>query len=378
MNVPASLPRASASHGPAAEYSCECTASLEDIAHDWLRLSSRDPKATVFQTYSWCSSWLSAAAKVGKPERPFVVVVRRHGVPVLIWPLSRRVLAGCRILHAFGDPATQYCDALVDPDCDRPTVVDLAWQTLLSQARADILYLRRVRDDASIAAVPAIGSIPADDAAPFIDVELAATAAYHKGRRRKKLRQRMTTLAEIGEVTFEVLKDTEQKIAAVDEAVAFKRDWMRRRALWSGGYTHRAAVAFTRFIATDPAFIVMSLRSGPTRVAIDVGYEMRGIFWSLVRSYDSRFAELTPGHLIMMHELDYCVGQGFTQLDFLAPSQRYKREWSTGSVGVRDAIIPLTWRGRMFARASDVALPAIKRVLGHFISRRTAEPAPAA
>lgn len=377
MNAPASSRRASAANGPAAEYSCECITSLEGIAPDWLRLSSRDPKATVFQTYSWCSSWLSAAASVGKPEKPFVIVVRRHGIPVLIWPLSRRVLAGCRMLQALGDPATQYCDALVDPDCDRAVALDLAWQTVLSRSHADLLYLRRVRDDASIATLTAIGSIPADDAAPFADLELAATAANHKGRRRKKLRERMTTLAGIGEVTFEVLKDTEQKIAAVDEAVAFKRDWMRRRALWSGGYTHPAAVAFTRFIATDPAFVVMSLRSGATRVAIDVGYEMRGTFWSLVRSYDSRFAELTPGHLIMMHELDYCVGQGLTQLDFLAPSQRYKREWSTGAVAVRDAIIPLTLRGRMFACASDVALPAVKRVLGHFISRRAAETAPA-
>jgi CelD/BcsL family acetyltransferase involved in cellulose biosynthesis len=265
---------------------------------------------------------------------------------------------------------------LVDPDCDRAAALTLAWRTVLAQGKADLLHLRRVRDDAAIATLAPIGSIPPDDAAPFVELARADTIAFHKGRRRKKLNQYMSALEEFGEVAFEALRDPEAKIRTVDQAVAFKRDWMRRRALWSGGYTHPAAVAFTRFIAQDPAFIVLALKSGDAQVAIDVGYEMHGTFWSLVKSYDNRFAELTPGHLIMLRELEFCAAHGIERLDFLAPTHRYKREWSTGSVGVRDAVIPLTWRGKMFARASDVALPAVKRLLGHFVSRRGAEPVP--
>jgi CelD/BcsL family acetyltransferase involved in cellulose biosynthesis len=362
-------------HASSSGDTCQLAASIEALAADWLRLSRRATNTTVFQTYSWCSSWLAAAAKVGRPERPFVVVVRRGGEPVLIWPLCRRLLAGCRILHALGDPATQYCDALVDPACDRPAALNLAWQAVLTRGRADLLHLRRVRDDAAIAALEPIGSIPADDAAPFIEIAHAATAPYHKGRRRNKLRERMAKLAKHGEITFEVLNDPAEKVRAVEQAIAFKRDWMRERALWSGGYTHPAATAFTPFIAQDPGFVVLSLKAGTTPVAIEAGYVMRGTFWSLVKTYDIDFAELTPGHLIMLHELDYCAAQRLDRLDFLAPSQRYKKEWSTGAVGVRDAIVPLTWRGKVFAHAARIALPTAKRILGHLVSRQAPQTA---
>lgn len=352
------------------EYAAEAATSLEEVAEDWTGLLRSDTNPTVFQTYSWCSAWLAAAAQVGRPERPVFIRVRRRGIPVLIWPLCRTVFLGCRVLHALGEPAAQYCDALVVSGCDRARALTSAWNLLVSRMDVDVLSLRRIRDDAAIATLPAIAAAAPNDSAPFVELKRADKIAFRSGKRRRELGRCLRNLSALGEVAFEVVQDPAEKIRAVDRLVKLKRSWMRHRALWSGGYTHPATNAFTRFLASDPAFTVFVLRVGSDSAAIEAGYVLNGTYWCLTRSYDSRFALQSPSHLIAQHSIDHWAALGLSCFDFLAPAQPYKMDWSTGAVGVRDAIIPVTWRGSLFARGAAMGRPTFKRILGYTNSMR--------
>jgi CelD/BcsL family acetyltransferase involved in cellulose biosynthesis len=347
------------------EFTAEAATSLNEVAGDWIRLERSGANATVFQTYSWCSAWLAAAEQVGRPEQPVFIRVRRRGIPVLIWPLCRTVFAGCRTLHALGEPATQYCDALVASGPGRARALARAWNVMVSRGDVDLLSLRRIRNDAAIATLPAIAAWAPSDSAPFIELERAAEIAFRSGKRRRELGRCLRKLSALGEVAFEVVQDPAEKIRAVDRLVKLKRVWMRQRALWSGGYTHPAADAFTRFLASDPAFTVFVLRVGSEAVAIEAGYVLNGTYWCLTRSYDPRFALLSPSHLLAQRSIDHWAALGLSHFDFLAPAQPYKMDWSTGAVGVRDALVPVTLRGRLFARAVTIGRPALKRILGY-------------
>lgn len=347
-----------------ADYAADAVTSLAEVGDEWAALERRDNNATVFQTYSWCSAWLSAAAEVGHPERPLIVTVRQRGTTILIWPLARSLLAGCRILHALGEPATQYCDALVASDCDRSRAVASAWKLVTSRTDVDVLSLRHVRDDAAIAAIPAVAAVASNDVAPFLELSVAAGTKHWSGRRRRELTRCFRKLSAYGEVKFVRVLDLSEKISTVDHAVGLKRAWMRRRGLWSGGYTHPAADAFTRFIAPDPSFEVFVLKAGDAAAAIETGYVLGKTYWALTRSYDDRFAAMAPSHLITQRTVDHFARLGLDRYDLLPPCQPYKMDWSTGTIGVRDVLSPLTWLGVLFARTSRVAWPAIKRLLG--------------
>jgi CelD/BcsL family acetyltransferase involved in cellulose biosynthesis len=266
-------------------------------------------------------------------------------------------------VHALGEPATQYCDALVLQDCDRASAVAAAWKLLTSGCGADLLYLRRIRDDAAISLLPAVGQMPAIDYAPFVDLNRAAGMAHRSGQRRKTLRKSLRRLSSLGEVVFECIDSPTEKIHAVDQAVALKRAWMRRRGLWSGGYAHPAADTFTRFLAPDPAFKVTVLRVGEHSAGIEAGYVHGDTYWALTKSYDEKFAAMGPGQLLTQWLIDYYAARGMTRLDFLSPEQKYKLEWSTDKVGVRDMIVPVTWRGALLARAMATGLSAVKQVM---------------
>jgi CelD/BcsL family acetyltransferase involved in cellulose biosynthesis len=341
--------------------------SVDRLAGAWEDLEQRARGVTVFQSRAWCSAWLEATAQVGLAQEARILTLWSGDRIVLLWPLAVRRAGPCRVLHALGEPATQYCDALIAADADRDQLLAMAWSAVRSWCDIDLVELRRVRADAAIVALPALvhaASVNAT-AAPFVDLQIAGAAAHRSSRTRNALRRHRKKLAEHGDVAFELVEAAEAKIRVVDEAVAFKRRWMAERGLWSDGYAHAAADAFTRPLAQRPGFCVARLTVGDATVAVEAGHVIGATYWSLTQSYDPRFASHAPGRLLTWQFIEYCVGAGIRTLDFLAPAHDYKREWSTGEVAVSDYLAPLTLKGSLLAAALGPARPALKRVYAH-------------
>jgi CelD/BcsL family acetyltransferase involved in cellulose biosynthesis len=333
------------------------------LAREWSELESRVANATVFQSCAWCSAWLQASANVGLVEETRLLTVKRNGRLALLWPLAVRWAGPCRVLHALGEPATQYCDALIAADEDRNQLLQIAWSAIRSWHDIDLLEMRRVRADAAISALPALTGAAAANAtaAPFVDMKLAGGDTHRSSRTRNALKRHRRKLAEHGHVAFEVVDDVAAKIRVVDEAVAFKRIWMIERGLWSDGYAHAAANEFTRPLAQQPGFCVSRLTVGGATAAVEAGYVMGNTYWSLTQSYDPRFSDHAPGRLLTWKFMEHCANTGIQTLDFLAPAHSYKREWSTGEVAVADQLVPLTPKGSLLAAALRCARPALKR-----------------
>jgi CelD/BcsL family acetyltransferase involved in cellulose biosynthesis len=334
------------------------------FACEWEELESRIPNATVFQSRAWCGAWLQASANVGHTEETRLLTVKHGGQLAMLWPLAVRRAGPCRVLHALGEPATQYCDALIAADQDRSQLLQAAWSAIRSWHDIDLVEMRRVRADAAIAALPVLADSAATNttAAPFVDMRLAGGDSHRSSRTRNALRRHRRKLAEHGDVAFEVVEDAAAKIHVVDEAVAFKRLWMVKRGLWSHGYAHAAADEFTRPLARQPGFRVARLTVGGVTAAVEAGYVMGDTYWSLTQSYDPRFSDHAPGRLLTWQFMEHCADTGIHTLDFLAPAHSYKREWATGEVAVADHLVPLTSKGSLLAATLRCARPALKRL----------------
>jgi CelD/BcsL family acetyltransferase involved in cellulose biosynthesis len=357
-----------ASEIPFSDYRAEVGTSFTGLESEWLALERRAPNATVFQSLAWCRAWMEASDQAGASQDIRLVTVWSGGRIALFWPLAVRRLGPCKILHALAEPATQYCDALVDPAGDRDRLIEAAWALIRSWADIDLVELRRVRDDAAIASLPVIAggrSAAANpDAAPFVDIRVAGGAAHRSSRTRNALRRHQRKLAEHGPVAFEAIRDPDNKARVVSEAITFKRRWMKERGLWSAGYFHAAADEFTHLLSRRDEFTVFRLTVGGTTAAVEAGFVMGDRYWSLMQSYDGRFASHAPGRLLMWHFIDHCSQVGIDWLDFLAPAHAHKRDWSTSEMPVRDYLIALTVKGSVLPRALKMGRPTLRRLYG--------------
>lgn len=318
---------------------------LDSLREAWSALEARSDGG-VFQSYTWCRTWEAAARRAGSRLAPRILTVHQDGRLVLLWPLVVQRLGPLRVLRSFGEPATQYADALLAPGVEREAWLDRAWQAVRSMRDVDAVLLRGVRADAAIAPLVAPrGRFATRGAeAPFCDFR-NAEARRRSGRTRNTLQRNLRHLAGTGPVAFEVVLDPEARVRAMAEALRLKQAWLRRTGRFSAGYAHPANAAFLQGLAACPNALVVRLTVGGETAAVEAGLVQGGAYASLVQAYDVRHAAHGPGRLLFRHMVENAAGLGIDRLDFLAPASRHKLEWATGTIPVRDYALPLRLRG---------------------------------
>ncbi|MEO0673018.1 MAG: hypothetical protein AAFZ05_13445, partial [Pseudomonadota bacterium] len=176
---------------------------------DWTRLADQHARPShVFQQFGWARQWLASFGGHHTAADLAVGIARRDGELILVLPLFVQRIAGARCLKWLGDPVGQYGDLIVADVPDRLRLISAVFDAVLGEARADAIFLQRVRDDANIRPflerLGALGTEPNE--APYIDLSGFASFEDYDGamftrrkqRERKRLRRR---LDEMGPVT---------------------------------------------------------------------------------------------------------------------------------------------------------------------------------
>lgn len=345
------------------------------LYRSWRELEQRSADGSVFQSADWCRAWIEAARAVGAVEAPRILTLWRGSRLVLLWPLAVRRLSVFRILHALAEPATQYGDLLIDPDEDRAALVEIAWRAVRSWRDIDVIELRRVPDGSSLANLRELAAHAVDssqDRAPLVDFRmLDADRADRQrtSRTRNALRRHERLLAELGPVGFEILEEPQEQCAAINEAFALKRKWQQEKSVVSAGYAHRASETCLERLAREERLFVARLYVGEQTAALEIGALRQRRYWSLVQSYDLRFARHAPGRLLFWHLLGRCPEIGIDVFDFLAPASRHKLEWSNTDIGIRDYLVPASARGGVALSYLSIVKPRLRGIYRQLPSR---------
>jgi len=146
-----------------------------------------------------------------------------------------------------------------------------------------------------------------------------------------------------------------------------KQAWLDRMGQVSAGYAHPANTDFLKRLAHDPDFVTYRLMVGAETAALEAGLLRDGRYWSLVQSYDARYASYGPGRLLFWHLIEKAEVFGINVFDFLAPATRHKSEWSNGATAVHDYVIPTQMRGRLVVFYVCSVRPRLKAVLLHLL-----------
>ncbi len=370
--------------------------ALYRLAEDWRSLEKTAQGALFFQSYDWCRTVLQALlgpapnsvvnggvdGVVDGAVLPRVLIARRNGRAVLIWPLAIRITAGQRIVQDLTEPFGQYSDALLDPDEDAETVLNAAW-TEISRWRPDALLLRRVRADAAIApwlrrhasGIGVIDQAPAVDLSAFPDFP-----AYRKSlsaKTRKNLRNCRNRLSRQGTLVHRSVEEPESRRDLLMRCFSYRTQWLASSGLSSTAFRHRAFEPLIRRLADGhvgaPPIVMFHLSlydSSATGeqtscdVALQWGFEHAGRYYAFMSARNPEFDAFSPGRLHLEDVVQTCAARGIAVADLLAPDMPYKSSVATSSVAVTGFGLPATFRGTMFIRGwHGLVRPAIKNVV---------------
>ena len=338
--------------------------SVDALRCEWIALRARAAGPSFYQSFEWCAAWTEACRAAGLREDVRIVTVREAGRLVLVWPLAARRHGAITVLHALAEPATQYCDVLVEDAPEATRWLDSAWRAVLSQRDVDLVRLRKVRADAALERHGRVwlrDHAQASDAAPFLRLGRGEGARPQRsGRSVNALRRHGKRLAEHGPVRFEVLP-ADDHVAALREAFRLKRDWSRERGMVSAGYGHAANVGAITAVASLGLFTMRRLLVGGATAAVEIGVLERGHYYSMIQSYDLRFAPHAPSRLLLW-EMFQEGDSGIETFDFMPPSQPHKTEWTEESVAVTDYAVVRSLGGRLFLTLSRALKPRLKRL----------------
>jgi O-antigen/teichoic acid export membrane protein/CelD/BcsL family acetyltransferase involved in cellulose biosynthesis len=333
-------------------------AALED---DWTALYTRaGTEPQVFLSYEWNRRWVdtyhsSIADKFGVELA--IVVGRRNGHVILIWPLLKQQSMGLTYVSCLGQPVTQYCDVLIGAGVRSDEALRAAWQKVRSELKPDVVALRKVRADAAL--TPLLNEIGGQTTlsteAPFVDLGQAASFAtfetIYSAKARKNRRRLRRRLDEHGRVAFMHLAGGEEASRLARRAIAMKRAWILQRGLISTTiHDPRLETFFADAAAVDGTCCVSALTLNNEPIAIMISVVGRSRLVGHVFAYDVDYEKSGAGVLLLEECLRHAIDNHVTTFDLLAPADAYKFDWSQGAEEVHDWAVPLSLRGRLYTR----------------------------
>jgi CelD/BcsL family acetyltransferase involved in cellulose biosynthesis len=136
----------------------------------------------------------------------------------------------------------------------------------------------------------------------------------------------------MGEVRVERFAGPALTEARLDECLLLERSgWKGRQG--SAAQQSPAIHGFHRDLLQAPGFqdllsLTVLKLSGET-IAFDYGLTSHGVYSLVMTSYDERFKEFSPGHLVTEDVLKDCVARGLREFDFLGCDLPWKLDWTS-------------------------------------------------
>lgn len=336
-------------------------AQLENIEAEWLSLSDTSGNAQqLFQDFVWNSCWWKHFCVQDNYELRVLTGTSNNEL-ILVWPFVINTHWGLRILEPTGGLLSCYDDALVSSSCDLDRVLNQAWHYLQRHDQLDAIVLRAVHDQAKIADfLKRYGGEPISaTTARYIDCDASTNFDVYLQTRSRKMRQNQRRswkyLAEQGEIKSCADDKVISPEQAIQQAVAFKQQWLNARGLHGKTLTSSEGSAFLievcetfQRVGKSRSLCIATLYLDERPIAIGVGFRFHGRHYEYLGSFDYSLSQFGPGRLQMELTIRDCFDKSISAYDLLTPDTSYKKAWADDKAIVRQYIVPMTVKGRLY------------------------------
>lgn len=334
-------------------------AQFDALETDWTALFAESGHShQLFQSFNWNWHWCNHYLDKNSAHALSIVTARRNGHLVMVWPLVRERRIGMTVLSWMGDPVTQYGDVLVTQGPGKANLLEQGWAYVSTQLGADYIYLRKVRADAEIAPILAAAKArtTARNEAPYLDLTRDGDFETYQQRFSKKTRRtrrrKFRRLNDRGTISFKQHDGGADARAIATKAIEMKWAWLKQVGLFSRAFADTRILDFFAKVSggnDHPAGCRVSvLYSAHNVAAIEISLICKGRAAMHVIVYEPDFEQQSPGTLQLEESFKHAFDEGLKTYDLLAPTSRYKKEWSTGSIAVNDHAAALSLRGRAY------------------------------
>lgn len=344
--------------------------ALEGPWNDLFARAGRD--VHMFQSFNWLWHWCNHFLPESGDDGPTLSIVTafRDGRLVMVWPLVTERTGPITQLGWMGEPVSQYGDVLVDDGTDAEALLRAGWDFIQREVRCDVVRLRRVRQDSTVA--PLLAALDAQAVseadAPYLPLgetpNYDAIAARQSGNARRNRKRQRRRLAERGPLEHQWHEAGKEAEALVSLAFTYKLDWLKARGLYSRAFSDASTISFFSDVAradSHPAgCYVYALSSDGHPAAVEIGLRCKGRTAIHIVTYDLAYEKSAAGALLLEDSVRRALDDGMTVFDFLPPGYDYKWEWSKAFVRVHDWALPLSASGRLY---TTVYLRGLRNVL---------------
>jgi CelD/BcsL family acetyltransferase involved in cellulose biosynthesis len=319
--------------------------AIAQVENDWRELARNGGIATPFQSFSVATA--AANAHLRRNELPRIVVARKVGRPVVIFPTVITCNFGFPVVRFLGDPLIQYGDVISGQDAT-PDDFTAACMAAADPRISCLALFRRVRDDAKAArALAQRAKVCAVQESPLVHVGQRSRLRAREARELRRLRRR---LAEHGALEVRFVSGP-QALELLLQAFELKRGWMNAQGLWSPviGELHweEALCDLCRLDAEKGGLVVAALTVDGRPAALEAAFADDVAWYAFLGAFSLDFARMGPGQILTAECIAHTHDVGLSIYDQLPPSQPYKRRQASGSIAVRDYALMLTPRGRL-------------------------------
>lgn len=340
-------------------------AAFDALETEWNDLFAKSGKPTnVFQTFNFCWHWANhyLQERDGRPStlKLLLITARRDDRLIMVFPLVSERMRGITQVFWMGGSASQYGDALIENVPDKDAILRAAFDLLRTQSGADILRLRRVREDANVALLMnELGATAAERlVAPYMNLTSAADfpafEQRYSSKTRKNRRRLFRRLEEKGPMQFLRLRGGEEARQLAVEAVALKAEWLKSRGLLSNAIADRRLADLFADLAEGKAkpagCIVSALKSNGEIAALEVSFACKARIAMHLIAFNLEYEKSGAGVLLLEQSLKDGYADGLEACDMLAPGDDYKFDWCEKADSVVDWVMPLTLKGEIYAR----------------------------
>jgi len=329
---------------------CEYSqAQWPDVEPVWRMLAAASPEASFFLSAEWTRTWL---AVFGDSVHATALVFRADDRPVaaalIVQRRVRRAVLPIRqvFLNACGeDTADETCIEFNDILCLPEWKAGVAEELIARLNRLDWheLVLAGFVDGPMLRAITQAAVWPVETTQRTSNyVDLAALRASGqpyvsvlRSRTRTYVRENVRIYREAGDLCVEQPGSVRDALAWLDElADLHQQSWTGRGQ--PGVFASKRFFAFHRMLiesAFDTGNILMlRVSAGTGTIGILYNFVWRGkvLFYQSGFKYEPE-RRTKPGLLTFALAVQYCAGRGYSEFDFLAGGEHYKRDLSTAS-----------------------------------------------
>ena len=350
---------------------------LEPFARDWNRFLQASSADCVFLTWEWISRWWDVYG--GQFSLNVLLAWRAEQLvgiaPLMIGRHARFGSAGPRVLMMIGQGGDTLAErfAFISEPNDEGEIAKCFVQHLLGPAARswDMMLFERMLDspgkDRLVEALEESRlevELPAEHLAPYADLpgDMEAFLASRSSNFRSQYRSSCRKLEQLGEVRLRYAGTDIPIPKAIEVLARLHRERFEKQ---SASFRSEAYIRFHTRLAESFFergwlwLVVLELAGEPIAARYDYVYSNK--VWCMQGGWDPRYGAIRPGMILTGGVIQWAIGRGLTEYDFLCGEEKYKDRWSNAQRRMTSvqAFNPATVVGRILP-----VVRAVKRTVG--------------